>query len=694
MLRTKTSGGTSNTISSRVIQLSTLERAHYRRPVYRYMPQPTSIASTVTRLQLVASRSFTGMMVVLLTLFYPASVYANEQPVADSAAAPVAAETQQQIAASPEPAPAPEKTAQQTTSPPASTSTQQASAPLPASDPQPAAASTAWDSTNAEHVYNPETGCWETKDLMCDPDSGRYVTRPKPQPATASSVIKDSDSSLGVGIGSNTGVANDIYSTASTGNALVSGNTVAGGALTGDAAVIANLVNMLNSSMGLTGDSQIATYSSDIHGDVFGDLYIDPSALAATQPASGIDGSNAYLDVNVDLDNKIENNLTLDARSGDATVSGNTQAGSATSGSADAVANIVNMLNSAISTGSSFMGVLNIYGSLNGDILLPAGLLEYLLASNGASGADNNTTDVTLNDSQSIVNNVNASAQSGAATVSGNTQAGNASTGSGETNVTILNLTGRNVIASNSLLVFVNVLGQWVGVIMDAPVGSTSAALGTGVTKDEAYQTAEYDVDTNSEIVNNVDVNARSGDATVANNTVAGDATSGDATASVNIANLVNSSFSLADWFGVLFINVFGTWNGSFGIDTAAGELPAKKPDAKSTPGSAAAAPQVFRFVPNGQGGNTLASVETTSEVSAAAVQQAEKAAKQKVMSESKEQPTQTENDTSSSEDEDTNNANQAVSEPDYFLPVLGFAVGGTLLGGERLVSRRQRRKL
>ena len=65
--------------------------------------------------------------------------------------------------------------------------------------------------------------------------------------------------------------------------------------------------------------------------------------------------------------------------------------------------------------------------------------------------------------------------------------------------------------------------------------------------------------------------NAQSGNATVRNNTLGGNATTGDAKTSVNVMNLANSSFNLSDWFGILFINVFGNWYGSFGVDTAAG---------------------------------------------------------------------------------------------------------------------------
>jgi hypothetical protein len=65
--------------------------------------------------------------------------------------------------------------------------------------------------------------------------------------------------------------------------------------------------------------------------------------------------------------------------------------------------------------------------------------------------------------------------------VSRNTQADSAKTGDATSNLTLLNLTGHNVIAENAVLVFVNVFGKWVGLIMDAPQGATSAVLGGGV---------------------------------------------------------------------------------------------------------------------------------------------------------------------------------------------------------------------
>ena len=45
---------------------------------------------------------------------------------------------------------------------------------------------------------------------------------------------------------------------------------------------------------------------------------------------------------------------------------------------------------------------------------------------------------------------------------------------------------------------------------------------------------------------------------------------------------MIDSNMKFTDWFGVLFINVFGTWDGSFGVDTPSGD----KPGTTTTPTS------------------------------------------------------------------------------------------------------------
>ena len=399
-----------------------------------------------------------------------------------------------------------------------------------------------------------------------------------------------------------------ISNTANTGNAAVTGNNVGGSASSGNAYAISNVFNMFQSTSSFNDLSAVNTFVTNIDGDIAGDLFIDPSQLGNLQPAHTSAGMNPDIQVNIAQNNSITNNLDIDATSGNAVVYGNNTAGNASSGNANAVANLVNLINSSIAANQSFIGTLNINGNLNGDILLPPEVLQTLLASNAPTttislpAADGVALQTSLSDNQSINNNVKASAMSGNATVSDNNIGGSATSGSSKTNVTVLNLTGRQVVGVDSLLVFVNVLGKWVGALINAPQGVTAAALGGGITENTATMDSENSTlaaADNNTITNNVAVRAQTGNATIKHNRVGGNATSGDASTSANISNVSNSHVSMSGWFGMLFINVFGSWIGSFGIDTDAGE---KVPqdisnnDASTTTNPSTQAPRVFRF--------------------------------------------------------------------------------------------------
>lgn len=464
------------------------------------------------------------------------------------------------------------------------------------------------------YSYNPATGKWDTTEWVYNAAQGKYVpnvvsvsVNPNPttlaqttSPMTSAAGSGSGGSSLsGTGPGSNNDVnnsntnagffdgyydasiSNTVQSQAASGNALVSSNTNAGSALTGNATDVTNIINVLASQWNLQGASSLLTFTKNINGDVTGDFTID---IASTGPDSSnvtTNQTNNNLTINNQGSGLIDNHINVGATSGDATVASNTHAGSATSGNATAVADVVNVINTAITAGQSFLGVININGNLNGDILLPPNFVDQLIKSGAPSStvtiSQSQTNNVVADNTntQTINNNVNLSAQSGDATVMDNTNAGNAATGSANTKLTVFNLTGSQVVGANSLLVFVNVQGQWVGLIMDAPAGSTTAALCGGNCQSSSVTNNNINLtsDTHNTINNDITATAQSGNATVADNTNAGNATSGNASASANLLNISGSNMSLSDWFGILFINVLGTWHGSFGINTDAGNI-------------------------------------------------------------------------------------------------------------------------
>lgn len=469
----------------------------------------------------------------------------------------------------------------------------------------PGASGATTPSSNPVVVETPSAGTAPTPPLS----SSTGTSNPTTVRSDDSSGTGGSQASNGATGGSSTNssttntIGNSIGSNALSGSAGVISNTNAGSAASGGASVAQTVINTINSSVGGNSGSGVANFVADITGDVYGDMVLSPMMLGAML-SNAVLGPPKPIDTTINNanNNQITNTIDLNATSGDATVNGNTNAGNATTGPANAVANVMNIINSIIAANQSFVGTINIYGNLDGDILIAPDFLPQLLASNASDSRNSDgSLTVNLNDTQAIVNNVNLSAASGAAVVAGNTNGGNATTGAAATKLTILNLTGHEVVASNSLLVFVNVLGKWVGVIVDAPAGATAAAVGNGITKNTvAASDSTLNSQNNSQITNNINIAAQSGDAAVTRNTNAGDATSGDATASANILNMSQSSFGVSGWFGVLFINVMGEWLGNFGVNSPHGD-PRQPAVADSVPLSSAPVPdtpQAVAFVP------------------------------------------------------------------------------------------------
>lgn len=588
---------------------------------------------------------FTAFVVVVQIFFYPVAVFAQDAtsdvPPAESEQSQAAADTSTPV--TPQPGPSEPTGPTELTGP---------TKPVGPQKPTGSASTTytqnpdtglwenehyIWDPATGqtkpkqqqEYSYNPTTGMWDTTEWYYSPEAGKYLPNVISTKQNPNALMAPSAQNLISGTGpnsnnqiQNTGnhtgnfnlfydatISNKIGQLSQSGDASVQGNTWGGNAQSGDATAIANLLNMIQSSWGELGSENIATFIANIDGDVVGDLYVDPNALASQSGTTNID-------VNATSNAAIDNDIDVTVASGNATVSNNTTGGNAKSGDAHAVVNLLNLINSAIKSKQSFVGVLNINGNLNGDILLPPEMISAIIAATGPNSnnqiqnGNSTTANVNVNENTAINNTIQTDVGTGNATVSNNTTGGSATSGKAESNVVLLNLTGKKVVAKNALLVFVNVMGSWVGLIFDAPAG-TNAVAATGPNSnntitDTSDLTVDVDITKQNLINNDVNVSAHSGDATVSNNTTGGDAQSGDASVGVNILNMVDSEFDIDDWFGVLFINVFGSWIGSFGVNTEAGNkpiapkvgvVPAVATDAVA---SETGTPQTFSFRPHG----------------------------------------------------------------------------------------------
>ncbi len=446
-------------------------------------------------------------------------------------------------------------------------------------------------------------------------------------------------------------VINTLQSAATSGNVTANSDTNVGSSVTGAASVLANLLNLLASAWSWSnGDLNFFSQTlCDVGQTCNGDVNLNPTQTVngdggslggsadvtntgAGSSNSATDGTNSNLNVNAQTDGNIVNNVNLNATSGDASADSDTNAGNVASGDATAEVNIINLINSFINSGSSFFGVLNIFGTLNGDILFPNGFLNGAVASGSdtpgaavsGTGADSSNTagvsnsgNTTINNAvdNSADNNISTTADTGDASANMDTGVGSVTTGAATTTQGLFNLANQSIFGDNAVLVIVNVAGHWIGKIMDLPSsdGATTSGLLTdnatattnsaGVSNTGADSNNAAAVDNNANatvnqssvgtITNNVNVSAQSGNASADKDTNAGDVSTGNASAMSSVANIFNSVLNVQHWFGVLVINVFGSWTGDVGDNTAAGNTPGTPAPTAGDATALAATPQV-----------------------------------------------------------------------------------------------------
>ncbi len=438
-------------------------------------------------------------------------------------------------------------------------------------------------------------------------------------PYSGNSINGNNVNDINYNLNNSTGIFTGLNSYATSGNAFVMGNNTGGNATSGDANAAANYLNMIQSAW-LPSLGPVSTFNASLQGSHFGDILFNPDAVirntGTASDNSVANNADNNLNITSTTDSTIVNDINIGSTSGDATVSQNTNGGNASTGDATAVANIINMINSRIASGGSFIGNVDIHGNLDGDILLPASILAMLKntgygSNNSIANNANTNMNVNVDKNNSIINNVDLAAQSGTALVDSNTNAGSATSGDANTSLKQANIVGANANGTKGLLVFVNVLGKWTGMLWDGT--GLSSIQGTGPESNNSIANnsntdINADFTQNNTIVNNLDLRAQSGDASVVANTNAGSATSGDAYAGANILNMIDSNVNFTDWFGILFINVFGSWNGSFGTDTAAGNKP--KPTGGAVLNNSASTSSNSA---NGSSSNSSASASTSS---------------------------------------------------------------------------------
>lgn len=335
--------------------------------------------------------------------------------------------------------------------------------------------------------------------------------------------------------------------------------------------------------------------------------------LGLVQSASNADtGANSENQAFIDLINKIifqsadtysiANNLPINIDTGNNQASYNTGNGIVDTGDVNLSINIWNFVSSFL-TGGLTLGLFNIFGDYNGNIVVPegsgygtGGFVYVSSAENNNTGADSsntasssadNKTTVLNNDQTGIKNRIPIDINTGQNEAVLNTGDGAVNSGDVTLKSNVISIIGAVFNGENWYLVLVNVLGDWAGNVFGGSSsqsvvgeGSGEILVGQGSAIDlsasndetgadsentaEVKQENKTDIESSdkTKIENNMPININTGGNKASYNTGGGSITSGDVNLIANFINFVGSNISANNIY-LLFVNIFGDWNGS-----------------------------------------------------------------------------------------------------------------------------------
>lgn len=386
---------------------------------------------------------------------------------------------------------------------------------------------------------------------------------------------------------------------------------------TGDANTSGTILNSVNTNIAGAVVSEF-----NVVDDQIGDLILDYqancisgcSAFGGVEIENTTNGSNSDNLSEVDIisneltfqnnDAEVENVLDLSANTGDNSTSANTGGDNViNTGDANVSGSVLNFLNNNIA-GNVIYGIVNIYGELIGDIVVPDGYVNTGFSfpvnmantNNGSESQNSSNVDLLTSDFTSqfndadIVNNLVIDANTGVNETNANTGGDNSIyTGDIDVDAQILNIANNNFVGGDWWIVLVNEAGNWVGRIFapvtsfnggsfamsggNAEVGENgdinikNSGNGSGSENIASLTNEGSDVTLQSNeavIVNNINLSANTGNNS-ANNNTGGDSMikTGDANIQFNLINFLNNNFAGGNVF-LTVVNVFGNWVGDF----------------------------------------------------------------------------------------------------------------------------------
>ena len=390
-------------------------------------------------------------------------------------------------------------------------------------------------------------------------------------------------------------------------------NTGHGIVLSGEANLGLDVITLANTN--IFGSQTIQTETLSVFENYSGDITFSQGVspelsqvfASASNENTGADSENnasVEVDQNVEIYNKnialLENEVELNVVSGQNEASANSGSGAASSSDVNVAFNMVNFLNTNVTSSNWWFSSLNVFGDWDGDVVLPQmiaqgnNLIVSAESENEETGAGSENTsnaevensfDLENNNEAEITNNVELNSQTGDNKTSFNTGTGSGEFGETDSETNTINLANINVTGDSWWLVIVNTFGSWQGTAIGSPsdmeisAGQNAIILSpansgiearnssTGPDSDnnasvEINHSTNIENDNEATINNAIVINATTGENETKHNTGHGYVDTGNIKAAANLINIANSNIAVGNWL-LAVVNVFGDWTGN-----------------------------------------------------------------------------------------------------------------------------------
>jgi uncharacterized repeat protein (TIGR01451 family) len=376
-------------------------------------------------------------------------------------------------------------------------------------------------------------------------------------------------------------VENDVDVNAATGDNQANQNGGETTITSGDAQALANLLNLLNTNIvGSDFEILLDNYLEGLEGDVdLAGLWEEISSSSEAEHWQIVEKDGHFFLVSNQNQADLVNNVNVNAATGDNQANQNGGDTEIESGDAQALANVINIVNLNLVGSQFFLGIINILGDFVGDLILPRPELFLPPNDEGSNGSSEPTVIFSNQNQAEIENNLQTTAETGENETSDNQGDSLIETGDAQSTSNVLTIANSNIRLSDWFFVLINHFGNWTGNVLgwstpesqETSQSEATTAFGLNSTSDGGGQgssstgggTPSAILNNNqAQIENNIEVSAETGDNQANQNGGDTEVSSGQATALANLLNLINLNILGGRWF-MGIVNVLGDWNGN-----------------------------------------------------------------------------------------------------------------------------------